>query len=430
MNDKRANVRIRLLLLGFGVLFAVTFARAAWIQVVRAPSFEAMASRQHRETIEIPAGRGTIFDRTGEPLAIGEQAITVYADPRNIVAPKKAAIKAATALDLSADELYPKLRDRTKQFVYVDRKADALKAGELEKQHVSGLGFYPEERRTYPQGRVASNLLGFAGTDNFGLDGLEKLARQDARRAVRLRDRRTRPRRPGDRRRQVAPRAAGQERRPHDRPPDPGERGAAPLGRRLALRRKGRHGDRDGPAHRRHPRDGERPDLRCERLRLGARRPAPEPGGHGRLRAGLDVQDRDDRRRARGQRRHPGDVLLAPADDPRGRPRDPRLALPPCRADDRAADPLRVVERRHGDDREGAARRTGARAVDRPLRLRQDDRQRAARREPRHGAAVRRLVRLDDRHRADRPGHRRDAAPDDRRLRRDRRTAASCRSRT
>ena len=174
MTEKRANVRIRLLLVGFGLLFAVTFARAAWIQVVRAPSFEAMASRQHRETIEIPAGRGTIFDRTGEPLAIGEQAITVYADPRNVVAPKKAAVKAATALGLSADELYPKLRDRTKQFVYLDRKADALKAGDLERQHVSGLGFYPEERRTYPQGRVASNLLGFAGTDNFGLDGLEK----------------------------------------------------------------------------------------------------------------------------------------------------------------------------------------------------------------------------------------------------------------
>jgi cell division protein FtsI/penicillin-binding protein 2 len=96
VTEKRANVRIRLLLVGFAVLFAATFARAAWIQVVRASSFEAMAAHQHRQTIEIPAGRGTIFDRTGEPLAIGEQAITVYADPRNVVAPKKAAVKAAT----------------------------------------------------------------------------------------------------------------------------------------------------------------------------------------------------------------------------------------------------------------------------------------------------------------------------------------------
>ena len=172
--ERRANVRIRLLFLGFGLLFAVAFARAAWIQVVKGPSFEAMASLQHRQTIEIPAGRGTIFDRTGEPLAIGEQAITVYADPRNVVAPKKAAVKAARALGLSADELYPKLRDRSTQFVYVDRKADAGKARELEQLGVAGLGFYPEERRVYPQGGVAANVLGFAGTDNFGLDGLER----------------------------------------------------------------------------------------------------------------------------------------------------------------------------------------------------------------------------------------------------------------
>ena len=71
MTEKRANVRIRLLLVGFGLLFALTLARAAWIQVIRAPSFEAMASRQHRQTIEIPAGRGTIFDRTGEARANG-----------------------------------------------------------------------------------------------------------------------------------------------------------------------------------------------------------------------------------------------------------------------------------------------------------------------------------------------------------------------
>ncbi len=145
-----------------------------------------MASRQHRETIEIPAGRGTIFDRTGEPLAIGEQATTVYADPRNVVAPKKAAVEAGQALGLDPDELYPSLVDRTKRFVYIERKADPAKARALaEARHAPGIGFYPEERRTYPQGRVAAQLLGFAGTDNRGLDGLERLARSDARREVR-----------------------------------------------------------------------------------------------------------------------------------------------------------------------------------------------------------------------------------------------------
>jgi cell division protein FtsI/penicillin-binding protein 2 len=171
--DRRSNTRIRLLVFGFAAVFAVALGRAAWIQVVEGSSYEAMASRQHRQTIEIPAGRGTIYDRTGEPLAIGEQATTVYADPRNVVSPKKAAVEAAQALGLDPDELYPDLIDRTKRFVYLQRKADPVQARALQKLGIAGIGFYPEEQRSYPQGRVASQLLGFAGTDNRGLEGLE-----------------------------------------------------------------------------------------------------------------------------------------------------------------------------------------------------------------------------------------------------------------
>ena len=54
------------------------------------------------------------------------------------------------------------------------RKADPVQAAALEKLKIPGLGFYPEELRTYPQGSVASHVLGFAGTDNHGLDGLER----------------------------------------------------------------------------------------------------------------------------------------------------------------------------------------------------------------------------------------------------------------
>ena len=171
---QRANSRIRLLVVAFTCVFAVGLGRAAWIQIVDGAGYEAMASRQHRETIEIPAGRGTIYDRTGEPLAIGEQATSVYADPRNVIAPKKAAVKVGQQLGLDPDELYPSLVDRTRRFVFIDRKADPVKARALQKLGVAGIGFFPEERRTYPQGRVASQLLGFAGTDNRGLDGLER----------------------------------------------------------------------------------------------------------------------------------------------------------------------------------------------------------------------------------------------------------------
>lgn len=174
MSDQVANRRIRLLVLLFGALFAVALGRAVWLQAVKGPSFEAMAAQQHRETITIPAGRGTIYDRTGEPLAIGEQATTVYADPRAVTDAKTAALKAGRALGLDPDVLYKVLEDDTRGFVYVARKADPFRAAALQRQKVDGLGFYAEELRSYPQGAVAAQVLGFAGLDNEGLEGLER----------------------------------------------------------------------------------------------------------------------------------------------------------------------------------------------------------------------------------------------------------------
>jgi cell division protein FtsI (penicillin-binding protein 3) len=170
---RTSNRRIRLLLALSVLVFGGTLARAVWLQGVQAGTLEQMASRQQRVTIAIPAGRGTIFDRTGEPLAIGEQATTVYADPRQIVDPRRVAIAAAKALDLDANALYEQLSDRTRHFVYVKRKADPLEAAALERRQLAGLGFYTEELRRYPQRGVAAHVLGFAGVDNKGLEGLE-----------------------------------------------------------------------------------------------------------------------------------------------------------------------------------------------------------------------------------------------------------------
>ena len=174
MTVRTSNRRIRLLLAVFVLVFAGTLTRAVWLQAVQAGTFERLASSQHRVTVEIPAGRGTIFDRTGKPLAIGEQATTIYADPRLIRDPRRVAIAAARALGLDGNELYGLLADRKRRFVYVQRKADPAKAALLQKQNLDGLGFYPEELRTYPQRSVAAHVLGFAGVDNRGLEGLER----------------------------------------------------------------------------------------------------------------------------------------------------------------------------------------------------------------------------------------------------------------
>jgi cell division protein FtsI (penicillin-binding protein 3) len=173
MKDKQANRRIRLLLALFAIVFAATLARAVWLQGVRAASLGKMAERQHHESIVIPAGRGTIFDAAGVQLAIGEATTTIYADPRQLAQPRVIAQAAQRYLGVNANTLYPQLLNRRTSFVYVKRFADQKSADAFLKKSYVGVGSYPEERRTYPQRSVAAPVIGFAGTDNKGLGGLE-----------------------------------------------------------------------------------------------------------------------------------------------------------------------------------------------------------------------------------------------------------------
>ena len=173
MSDRQANRRIRLLLAAFALIFAATLARAVWLQGVHAAALGQMAERQHHETVVIPAGRGTIFDQTGVELAIGEQTETVYADPKQMVNPRAVALAAHQILGVDANALYPELLNKHTGFVYVQRFADPKIAAKFLDKHFSGVNGYPEERRTYPQRSVGAQVVGFAGTDNQGLGGLE-----------------------------------------------------------------------------------------------------------------------------------------------------------------------------------------------------------------------------------------------------------------
>jgi cell division protein FtsI (penicillin-binding protein 3) len=173
MSPRVANRRIRLLLAVLTLGALLTFGRAFWLQVVRAPALERLAAQQHHEVVTTPAGRGTIFDRMGVQLAIGEQATTVYADPRQVRNAQRVAVEAGHALNVDPNKLYPLLRNTKQSFVYVARKANPARAAALQRKGLAGLDFYPEERRFYPQHTVGAQVLGYAGVDNNGLAGLE-----------------------------------------------------------------------------------------------------------------------------------------------------------------------------------------------------------------------------------------------------------------
>ena len=156
MKARVVNSRLRLLLLVIVLTFAALGARAAWLQTVRASSLAALAQKQTKFDLNLPASRGTIYDRLGIPLAIGEQATDVIADPMQISDPRREARIAAKVLRIPVRPLYRELADRSRGFVYVERKASPKRAAALSKRNLTGFTFESDEQRVYPQGTVAA----------------------------------------------------------------------------------------------------------------------------------------------------------------------------------------------------------------------------------------------------------------------------------
>ena len=165
--------RIGLLFALFLLLLGLAALRATWLGTVRAGSLSERAVSQQIEDIADPAGRGTIEDRNGVELAVSEDSTTVFANPFLIKDPVKVAAKLSPLIGLPEDELLRKLSDRETGFIYLRRKMDATQGEKIEKLKIEGIGTVTEPKRTYPQGFLASQVLGLVGTDNVGLSGLE-----------------------------------------------------------------------------------------------------------------------------------------------------------------------------------------------------------------------------------------------------------------
>jgi cell division protein FtsI (penicillin-binding protein 3) len=165
--------RIGLLFAMFVLAFVVIVARAAWLQGVEGSALSADAKGQQTETVEVPGSRGEILDRNREPLAISEDAATIYATPYQVEDPERTASKLAGVLDQDENDILRALADRESGFAYIARKVDLPTAERIKQMGLPGIGELPDSRRVYPQGELASQVIGSVGTDNEGLTGLE-----------------------------------------------------------------------------------------------------------------------------------------------------------------------------------------------------------------------------------------------------------------
>ncbi|HEX9822951.1 MAG TPA: penicillin-binding protein 2 [Actinomycetota bacterium] len=152
--------------------FAGVGTRIAFLQVVDGEQYEAMARDQRVRVLDIPAPRGSIYDRDGNALAISLPSKAVYADPRLVRQSGRVAERLAPLLELPRGDLSDALRqDAT--FVYLARRVDLPVARRIEAMALPGIGFLDESKRHYPAGDLASQVLGFVGVDGTGLAGLE-----------------------------------------------------------------------------------------------------------------------------------------------------------------------------------------------------------------------------------------------------------------
>jgi len=176
MNKKATISRARRLLLGGLMLsgFAVLAGRSAQLQLLDREFLQGQADARHLRVVQVPAHRGMITDRNGEPLAISTPVQSVWVNPKELVASRSELSRLARLLGLDVDYVRRLLGQRQgREFVYLRRHISPHRAQQVTDLEWPGVYLQREYRRYYPAGEVAAHLVGFTNIDDQGQEGLE-----------------------------------------------------------------------------------------------------------------------------------------------------------------------------------------------------------------------------------------------------------------
>jgi len=165
----------KVFLLFFAAFFFLTM-RLGWIQFVRGDELQNKALDNRLREVPVEAKRGTIYDRNMRELAISISADYIYAIPPQVMRSgreQEIAEKLAELLELPVDVIYNKITKKGSWFEYLARKVDFEKSAVVKEMKLPGINVAEESQRFYPNDYLAAHILGFAGIDNQGLEGLE-----------------------------------------------------------------------------------------------------------------------------------------------------------------------------------------------------------------------------------------------------------------
>ena len=180
------RIRFAYVALIFCAWTAVIAVRLGWIQVVRHSYFVHRAALQQQRTFEVAPRRGVLYDRNLRELAVTVQVDSVYAVPSEL------GDNRASAAEILAEIVHSDPKDNftsqqqmlarfnaSKGFAWVARRVDAATADRVRELNLKGVYFQKEFKRFYPNNDLAAQVLGYVGTDDIGLGGLERQFDED-----------------------------------------------------------------------------------------------------------------------------------------------------------------------------------------------------------------------------------------------------------
>lgn len=152
-------------------------ARLVQLQLNQHDELALRARNQQLGSIETSPTRGQVLDRQGRELARSIDTESFFADPREIENVEQTAHKISSVTGLDQNDLAKRLndaKDSNKKFVWLIRRMDLQSAGKLDALNLDGVYSRKEPKRYYPNESLAAHVLGFVGTDEIGLSGVEQ----------------------------------------------------------------------------------------------------------------------------------------------------------------------------------------------------------------------------------------------------------------
>src|ERR1035437_5895357 len=180
------KVRFAWVAICFCVWVGLIGGRLVWLQVIRHSEWVDKAERQQHSTLELAPQRGILYDRNLRELAMTVQVDSIFADPTELgenranAAEMLAKVVHTDASDDSTSQqrILARFND-SRNFAWVARRVDAATAARVRGLNLKGVYSQKEFKRFYPNNDLAAQVLGYVGTDDTGLGGLEQQFDED-----------------------------------------------------------------------------------------------------------------------------------------------------------------------------------------------------------------------------------------------------------